>query len=1083
MNHKIKFLITLFIFTVVSACGYQPATNNLKSLDPKPSDQLNWRNQLKRFKGQTNFMNARSYAFYPMAAEETADGGIAKSESGERAVQESDIFKIGKKGSKLLYLLNNYRGLQVVSFKAGPANPELLGRVKASGNWPDRMYYLEQSDQIIVLERDGEQSDYYSNDIKSRILIYDVKSPASPKIVATTNLNGRVVDSRIVGDVLYVALSKGYSYFREDREQEGAMGVVKSFSLTEGQINLIHSLELPHRIKDGLMNIKSVKNQNQFSYYLMAVSANNESWWARKNIIQVVDITDPKGQISPVMSVTTKGFIDERSATHIKNNTLIVTSNYRTGEGSWQDPLRIAVEGFRLPTQNSTVISETEAKELSSEELKGKFVKVDAESGNSFLQKMTPDTIVTVGNDESLHARIQDIRYVDNLLYVFWVPQNQIDPFDLFDISNPAEDIKFLGRLKFNGFIQRSIPLTYEQENYVLALGWIRPIVDNEENRRYPQVMLFKVAKDSQGNYSHQTISTMTLQDQSAWANFNGEDKFVEMRMTGKGKGTLLFPLSKYENGNYQSGGKIVGFDLAKDQVFTEGGLLKAETGWLRRVFNNPELGLINTFTDQVLTTYDANLEAGEAHEIHHAISTLELARNIKSYLRLSNGREQMGIQIIDDNPSWSYWQRAGNKELTSKLRLVEKNKADSELTEIVSQFKVTGAYHGHSLQADGQELYLLTKGGVQQLDGQRKNDYYLYLVRLSHNGRSLFINQIGKWQDKWSYQSPHFYLLRDGRLILNLNHGKLYKVDPIKVEELRWSTFQVTDHYQNKSSLKLFDGNLYYTYTEQVENPLSSGQLELYKSFVAPIKITGREVTTLDAINIPGTLIGVKENGKHFVTLDQHVLDFAFRANSYYHEVSQEQQLTSLKVNDDQAELKDVLLWEQGGEGQLKWMKRPGKGDLLITIDQKISQPDYGYEMYSVSPYFPRPIDSNGEVKLSYITFDEDKDFTKSTYVLPFQIKQSLSLQSIFGKKTSSLALLKEGNIHRVIEIFPNAERPVMKKIVESDEETNESVSIPTTLYYYGNDSAEQPYFVKEENKFHFATGLYGVETLQVTF
>ena len=91
-----------------------------------------------------------------MRAETAAAGG-------KRDIQEADIFKIGKPGSKLLYLLNNYRGLQVVSFAKGEDQPELLGRVEATGNWPDAMYFDAAHDRLIVLE-----NNYQSNDSRRR---------------------------------------------------------------------------------------------------------------------------------------------------------------------------------------------------------------------------------------------------------------------------------------------------------------------------------------------------------------------------------------------------------------------------------------------------------------------------------------------------------------------------------------------------------------------------------------------------------------------------------------------------------------------------------------------------------------------------------------------------------------------------------------------------------------------------------------------------------------------------------------------------------------------------------------------------
>src|SRR3712207_8482362 len=46
----------------------------------------------------------------------------------------------------------------------------------------------------------------------------------------------------------------------------------------------------------------------------------------------------------------------------------------------------------------------------------------------------------SVGDTNGLHASLQDVRVSADLLYAFWVPANNIDPFDLFDISEPRSE-------------------------------------------------------------------------------------------------------------------------------------------------------------------------------------------------------------------------------------------------------------------------------------------------------------------------------------------------------------------------------------------------------------------------------------------------------------------------------------------------------------------------------------------------------------------------------------------------------------------------------------------------------------------
>ncbi len=178
---------------------------NPASLAPSPAQgqQGQLANRLNRYIGQTDFLtlgyDQRLGGGLESARSMSADGPKAASAPG-RAEQESDVFKVGLPGSKLLYLLNNSRGLQVVSFEQGAASPKLVGRVNPTGNGSDTLYSDLDRGRLMVIE-----NIYQGNQSGSRLVIYDVKNPAKPVIADTVDIAGRVMDSRIVGDVLYVA--------------------------------------------------------------------------------------------------------------------------------------------------------------------------------------------------------------------------------------------------------------------------------------------------------------------------------------------------------------------------------------------------------------------------------------------------------------------------------------------------------------------------------------------------------------------------------------------------------------------------------------------------------------------------------------------------------------------------------------------------------------------------------------------------------------------------------------------------------------------------------------------------------------
>ncbi|MES2965377.1 MAG: hypothetical protein V4760_15950, partial [Bdellovibrionota bacterium] len=158
--------VTLALAIALSGCSQAPAPEAANrepafeigafaaSLVPKPADPSTALAQLQRHRGQTKFMNLAYYwdqCRHCRQDQPKQDEASDAPGGQQRAEQESDVFKVGAPGSKLLYLMNNYRGLQVVSFAKGVTQPELLGRAAATGNTPDEMYSLPK-ERILTIE-------------------------------------------------------------------------------------------------------------------------------------------------------------------------------------------------------------------------------------------------------------------------------------------------------------------------------------------------------------------------------------------------------------------------------------------------------------------------------------------------------------------------------------------------------------------------------------------------------------------------------------------------------------------------------------------------------------------------------------------------------------------------------------------------------------------------------------------------------------------------------------------------------------------------------------------------------------------
>jgi hypothetical protein len=115
----------------------------------------------------------------------------------DRLIEEGDIVWLD---DPTLYILNPTRGLSVVGL-GNPAAPLLIGRVAMTGT-PVELYL--HSGYILALH-----SGLASSTSPSRLSIIDVRRPEAPSLVGTVGLSGQTTNSRLVGDVLYVASDSG----------------------------------------------------------------------------------------------------------------------------------------------------------------------------------------------------------------------------------------------------------------------------------------------------------------------------------------------------------------------------------------------------------------------------------------------------------------------------------------------------------------------------------------------------------------------------------------------------------------------------------------------------------------------------------------------------------------------------------------------------------------------------------------------------------------------------------------------------------------------------------------------------------
>ncbi len=1053
------------------------------SLDPNPGDKQSIKAQLQRYAGQTEFLNIASNAYLPIMAEASSDS--AGGQQAPREVQDADLFKVGKAGSKLLYVLNPYRGLQVIDFSEGADKPKRLGRTDATGNEVIEMIFDETNMHIVVMERNWLPQGGGQGFLK----VYSVADPSQPKLIQSVTLKGDIADSRQVGSIFYVASSRWANY-----QSIGGEGFITSYNLGADGLSEVTSYTLSLPVASlGNMNIVETLENGHTSYHLISVlSENRWGWWDRQSTIEVVDISDPKGSIKPVIMVATKGQLRERSGTHIKNGTLIAVSN------SWTDSdvptRRVTVESFVLPKADEPTIDQLEAdfrklwfekkmkakpSETNSEDyaetlatdseygLKGQFIKLS----DGRITKALADHAITVGDTSGLNADLQDVRFVGDKVYVFWVPANQVDPLDVFDISAPQTQLKYLGRTLFEGWMERAVPFQYQGQDYVLGLGWIVPAVGVSPDRQ-AQVMIFKMPEPQDSGAPAQIVAQLTLGHSNLFASFNDTDKSITVRTTGDGQGLVIFPAFSW-GPTAKSGGKIVSFDMsAQKDILKEGGFLQADANWLRRVFANPEIDKMHTLSDRALSTFDLNAtNYGSADQVFDAISTLEMARDVRAYGKIGN----YGLQFVESSS-------ARYEDTYTELRVTSAEHADSEA--ILRKVKLDGRYDTHVVAKNGEIFVLTRKAVVSTTDGYETWKQKLILSRIRIQSDNGLLNTIDLNQVDWDegtkafgywglYAASRSQLLDRGNTLVVLQDDSLKLVSNGDQLQLKGqSDSSCLPIEKMNTEFKLLGDTFYINYSLEVKTGEKDYEgVLLSRAFLAPLN-SAYAVDCEKAINIPGKAI--RFDGSQLVTDDQRFLGFdvtspivypvdnvAPMSNSLNGLIYAPQRwpnsarvLNGLIITSGKAELKDLYSLS-GAQGE-------------IVNSSSI------YALEQAQQWAPR--------YLSSIRFGGER-FERKAYGLPAAQDENSwpQLGAVIGKETPTHFLIQDGRRATLYRIEGDELRPQSVQVVQQNDfgEVAKDFLVPEWIDPLSKD--QRIVYDAERGRLAIAQGLYGVLDIQI--
>ena len=234
------------------------------------------------------------------------DNGGDGAESPERALEEADIVKIV--GDRL-YAMSRYGGIAVIDI-SDLDQLELLGRHKIEAT-PFEMYVkdgivfaLYQDYGEYVIDEDDGTAAWTQT---SHVVVVDAKSPGNMTELSRFAVPGSISDSRIVGDILYVAaFENGYCWGCEaDRPKTTLVSLDVSDPTNVAQVD-----ELAFEDAEYAYSWRRSLAVNDERIYVAG-----PVWGADRpkgSTIQVIDISDPSGDLVEGASVEVAGQINSR---------------------------------------------------------------------------------------------------------------------------------------------------------------------------------------------------------------------------------------------------------------------------------------------------------------------------------------------------------------------------------------------------------------------------------------------------------------------------------------------------------------------------------------------------------------------------------------------------------------------------------------------------------------------------------------------------------------------------------------------------------------------------------------------------
>ena len=245
--------------------------------------------------------------------------GEGENPSPAREVVEPDVIR---RDGEILYVLNQHRGLTLVDLDT----QTILKQVPTYG-YPRDLYLVGDRAYVLVAsaseyEVDGDTIRF---SIASRLYVVDVSAPETASISASFELTGDLVDSRLVGDVLYAVCAEYKWYWLE-----GDVVKAQTSSSWVSSVNVADPDDI-HQVDE--VSLEGIGDVIQATNEAIFVAA-TQYGMVEETTITYVDIADPAGDIAVRGNATVEGGVADRFKMDAYEGVLrVVSSTWRWGAG------------------------------------------------------------------------------------------------------------------------------------------------------------------------------------------------------------------------------------------------------------------------------------------------------------------------------------------------------------------------------------------------------------------------------------------------------------------------------------------------------------------------------------------------------------------------------------------------------------------------------------------------------------------------------------------------------------------------------------------------------------------------------